>query len=157
MDNHGPTEHCLIPFCEKSLLLLYFQLPRLKHLLYLPLFSPFFKGWKNSGIDFFKFFYGKQMGYMLFLFVHEVKAYHLCNHTFTKGNVVWLILLFFTSPKPYHPSFPFIQSLLLPVLPSSNLQLCVIISRIICPLIFWDWLISLSMIFSNFIHLPEMP
>ena len=41
------------------------------------------------------------MGYMLFLYLYIVKAYHLCNHKFTYGNVVWFILLFF--PPPHLP------------------------------------------------------
>ena len=86
--------------------------------------------------------------------VHDVDSHHSCNHICTLGNDVCLI----------PPSF--IPPPLLPLIPICNLQFLhssltphpivyhhLLIRENIWPLVLGDQLISLSMIFSNSIHL----
>ena len=91
--------------------------------------------------------------------VHNVDSHHSCNHTYPQGNSVCLSLLSFLPPPP--PSSPFFStpSTVPPFFscPSATPWIMYhhpLIREIIWSLVFWDCLISLSMIFCNFIHLP---
>ena len=103
---------------------------------------------------FYSFFY-KWGTTVVSLVVHEVESHHLCNHTCT-GILMFVSFCYFSFPHPSHPLFPLYNpSFLHSCLPPTPIMYHhPLIREIIRPFIFWDWLISLSMIFFNFIHLP---
>ena len=99
----------------------------------------------------------KQKGYNLFLWLYMKYSRTICEIIHVHREMTFVSNCYFSFPHHSHPSFLYTihpSSILAPLtLPIMYHYL--LFKEIIRPLVFWDWLISLSMILSKFIHLPE--